>query len=798
MYSACSRGFCILPSQTDYILTQITRTFYDDQATGTPTQITPKNLRGRIAAVKVFEDGQNEGAATFYDYDIHGNVEKLVQSLPELDPKTVEYSYDLLSGNVHRVTYQKGETDQFMHRYRYDADNRLEAVFTSSDGYIWDEDARYLYYAHGPMARVELGEYKVQGVDYYYTLQGWIKGVNLQGDHDAEASNSVQKYVSKDAFGYALHYYQNDYQSITGNFGWNASSTTDLFNGNIAAMSTTLKTAGEQTMLYRYDQLNRIKTAVSSQNTYQTGYSYDANGNILSLLRNDHNNNTIDNLSYSYNTTINNRLNQIRDNSGSNQGLTSSPTPFSYQYDNIGNLIEDEEKEIGEITWTVYGKVESVEKNDGTMISYKYDATGNRIYKKVNTTETHYVRDASGNLMATYENEIAKDFVIYGSSRLGVYNGNTQTGKRTLGNKKYELSNHLGNVLSVISDNKIGIDSDTDLVADIYKPYIVSESDYYPFGMQMQDRSFQNEEYLFAFQGQETNEELGTVHYKYREADIITGRFWSVDPLAPEYPHNSPFAFSENVVINAVELEGLEKLVIIWTDIFLGENRSARSRTSTSQIRIRAEIGVSVRHPIAALQIGAVERGGTNISTVVGRTARHVAEGGNMSVGPATERNAFRHVLWQATITNRFNAETAENFGNAHEGIRLGEDAVIDFDQSLVQNVDAIDDVVDFLNNQIGREIGESLGEDASQIEIARRVLLSQKENGFWTVSRGEDGTFSISRTKITQEQYEKGLEQLNTLDENGMNESDRQTLEEERTEKENREKHAAAAATAF
>ncbi len=76
-----------------------------------------KNLRGRIAAVKVFEDGQNTGAATFYDYDIHGNVEKLVQSLPELAPKTVEYSYDLLSGNVHRVTYQKGQTDQFMHRY---------------------------------------------------------------------------------------------------------------------------------------------------------------------------------------------------------------------------------------------------------------------------------------------------------------------------------------------------------------------------------------------------------------------------------------------------------------------------------------------------------------------------------------------------------------------------------------------------------------------------------------------------------------------------------------------------------
>ena len=787
------------PSETDYVLTQITRTFYDDEATGTPTQITPKNLRGRIAAVKVFEDGQTTGAATFYDYDIHGNVEKLVQSLPELDPKTVEYSYDLLSGNVHRVTYQKGEEDQFMHRYAYDADNRLEAVFTSSDGYIWDEDARYLYYAHGPMARVELGEYKVQGLDYYYTLQGWIKGVNLQGDHDAEATNNVQKYVSKDAFNYALHYYEDDYKSINGNFSWNSTGATDLFNGNIAAMKTGLKTGGEQTMLYRYDQLNRIKTAVSTQNTYQTGYSYDANGNILSLLRNDHTTtNTIDNLSYSYNTNVNNRLNQIRDNSGDNTGLTSSPTPFSYQYDNIGNLIEDEEKEIGEITWTVYGKVQSVEKNDGTTISYKYDAIGNRIYKKVNTTETHYVRDASGNLMATYENKIAKDFVIYGSSRLGVYNGATSKGKRTLGNKKYELSNHLGNVLSVITDNKIGVDNlNNDLIADYYEPLVISESDYYPFGMQMKGRSFQNEDYLFAFQGQETNEEIGTVHYKYREADIITGRFWSVDPLAAEYPHNSPFAFSENVVIHAIELEGLERLVVIWTNIFLAENRDTRTRGSSSFRRATAEIGVGVRHPIAALAVGWDKRGGTNISTVAGRIARHMAEDNNMSTDLASERNSLRHVLWQTTITNRFGFETANDFGNAHEGIKLGEEGVVDFDQPLVQNLNAIDDVVDFLNNQIGREIGERLGEDVTQLDIAREVLRTQRDEGFWTFSEAKDGTLSISRTKITQKQYETGLERLSTLDENGMNETDRQELESDR-QKEQIEKHAAAAGTAF
>ena len=40
--------------------------------------------------------------------------------------------------------------------------------------------------------------------------------------------------------------------------------------------------------------------------------------------------------------------------------------------------------------------------------------------------------------------------------------------------------------------------------------------------------------------------------------DPRLGRFFAVDPLTAKYPWNSPYAFSENRVINAIELEGLE------------------------------------------------------------------------------------------------------------------------------------------------------------------------------------------------------------------------------------------------
>ncbi len=39
-------------------------------------------------------------------------------------------------------------------------------------------------------------------------------------------------------------------------------------------------------------------------------------------------------------------------------------------------------------------------------------------------------------------------------------------------------------------------------------------------------------------------------------------RFLSVDPLAAKYPYNGVYNFSENRVVDAVELEGLEKIII--------------------------------------------------------------------------------------------------------------------------------------------------------------------------------------------------------------------------------------------
>ncbi len=81
--------------------------------------------------------------------------------------------------------------------------------------------------------------------------------------------------------------------------------------------------------------------------------------------------------------------------------------------------------------------------------------------------------------------------------------------------------------------------------------------------MTMPGRNYSSGEgYRFGFQGQETDDEVrgdgNSVFFKYRVHDPRIGRFASIDPLAPEYPWNSPYAFSENKVIQFMELEGLE------------------------------------------------------------------------------------------------------------------------------------------------------------------------------------------------------------------------------------------------
>jgi RHS repeat-associated protein len=764
---------------------EVTKTLYDSYAPFDPdVYLTPqdvRNTRNRVTAILTYPTKlastdlvKDYETAIFYNYDIHGNVEEMAQALSpnvihdgtSAINKKVRYEYDLISGNVNKVCYQDGgNTDKFIHKYNYDADNRITDVQTSADGVIWETDAQYLYYDHGPLARTILGDKKVQGIDYAYTLQGWLKTVNSENQttsfHDAGHDGNE---VSKDAFGYSLSYFQNDYVARAAGLNNQhmndvASAApslyqgTDLYNGNIKRMVTTLRDTGEkilptQANIYSYDQLNRIFGMQSAKavdqhhgitftGSYGSNYSYDKNGNLQTLHRTAPKFNAegaesivaMDDFDYRYDP-LTNKLNNIRD--GVTAGLfdvdLDSQLKDNYKYDELGQLISDTAEGIV-IEWRNDGKVGRVTKSDGRQVQFFYNGLGNRVVKKVNenkegggTTSTHYNYDAQGNVLAVYEQRqigprvagyTIKEHDIYGSSRLGMqtYNGVRSPDNyfRRVGDKRYELSNHLGNVLSVINDRKIVhegmelqesaffdqsasdwkpyLDAEVEVskerslyvlgntagagtihiieayregfsnilqlyvnrdsipparellftikdVADntilytetilhtklvtasftpaegqklamilelgpvvegqderqyfhiddyylysqpqtpddfvsLFKPDVLSYNDYYPFGMivpRNTERVIGDSGYRYGFNGQEKDDEIkgegNSLNYTYRMHDPRVGRFFAVDPLFRDYPWNSPYAFSENRVMDSHELEGLEKISV--------------------------------------------------------------------------------------------------------------------------------------------------------------------------------------------------------------------------------------------
>jgi len=244
---------------------------------------------------------------------------------------------------------------------------------------------------------------------------------------------------------------------------------------------------------------------------------------------------------------------------------------LNYTYDQIGNLTKDVAEGIAQIDWTVYGKIARIQKSNGTVITYTYDAGGNRISKSVNGKETWYVRDASGNVMATYLAESGSftqtEVHLYGSSRLGVLNcavncGNlVPTAESVLerGNKFFELSNHLGNVLVTVTDRLVPHSTDGTSIA--YNAADVSSAqDYYSFGMAMPGRGFSSGSYRYGFNGKENDKDIGEggQDYGMRINDSRLGRFLSVDPLCKNYAPLTPYQFASNSPIAGIDLDGGE------------------------------------------------------------------------------------------------------------------------------------------------------------------------------------------------------------------------------------------------
>ena len=139
--------------------------------------------------------------------------------------------------------------------------------------------------------------------------------------------------------------------------------------------------------------------------------------------------------------------------------------------------------------------------------------------------------------------------------------------RRCRDRKRYELRNHLGNVLAVITDRKFAQSGGTSQVS-YYEAQTIAAADYLPYGQLQPGRYMDVRDYRYGYNGKEREErgEFGTLtHYDYgfRVYSPSLGRFWSVDPKAAEYAGWSGYVYVIGNPLRYVDVEGLDTIDIV-------------------------------------------------------------------------------------------------------------------------------------------------------------------------------------------------------------------------------------------
>src|SRR5690606_21391923 len=174
------------------------------------------------------------------------------------------------------------------------------------------------------------------------------------------------------------------------------------FNGNIS--ETLWRTAVDNVKRkygYSYDGIHRLTAAhyqlpdavVPRTDRYSTKYSYDENGNILTLDRKGRpegllQTTTIDDLRYTYDQG--NRLKKVKDLTNNIAGFnpgTAGPNE-EYTYDSFGNLKSDPYKKITSITYNHLNLPVKIQFQGGANIEYTYAADGTKLEKTTSDTAT--------------------------------------------------------------------------------------------------------------------------------------------------------------------------------------------------------------------------------------------------------------------------------------------------------------------------------------------------------------------------------------------------------------------------
>jgi RHS repeat-associated protein len=524
-----------------------------------------------------------------------------------------------------------GNTSAESHTLTYDwMDNLLKDTYehvgpagtkTLVEEYTWDQVGRPDVYYHkiGSAAKVQItnldfnhkeeltkkvyGPFGSLSMDYSYLSSGLFSKVNTGGSG-------------------ALFYEELKYDVSTP-----FSGIPVQMNGNIAVAISQVKGHDRHAFGYQYDYLDRMIAAkylrlsgstggVIGTNDYNVDVTYDARGNIGSLVRkglyrdgNAFQQETIDNLVYTY-PLNSNVLTSVADNAPAvAKDFGFKAGSGNYTYDSNGNTTYDPGRGVT-YTYNHLDLPTLADWGDGRTIEWTYDARGNLLQKLVRRGSTvlenrRYVGqieyggnqiemiyhnagrlynknydpvrlDLDGIITGTetaYGTEIQATALIQTSSNIQFIaddyielNGHFTVdagsefqaiiGSGPTGEDwryDYAITDHLGNTRIIFSDlNNNGSISDDEIIA---------EYQYYPFGLRMdgdwaENTSLNNEKYQYNGIEYLQDHGLNINFARYRMLDAGLGRWLGVDPKAEATMRLSPYNSMGNNPISNVDPNG--------------------------------------------------------------------------------------------------------------------------------------------------------------------------------------------------------------------------------------------------
>jgi len=497
-------------------------------------------------------------------------------------------------------------------RFVYDNQNRLLKHYHQVDNWTEQLLADNSYNELSQLSNKKVGSVNggpaLQSIDYAYNIRGWMTDINKD-------QMAVPNLGGK-LFSYKIKYNQKDGITNPDPVLFAGKDVKPKYNGNITEVDwRAVESLGANPPAtperygYAYDGLNRLTAGYyqnpnnpnSKENT--ESLDYDLNGNISNLYRTSvmENGNTtatvIDKLEYTY---VGNQAVKIKDNSNNKTGYEGT-AGMPIDYDLNGNMKSMMDKQITGINYNYLNLPNTVDIGFDpitTQIKTKYGADGSKLRKEstktiigvAGATWTKEITDyldgfqylnttssgggASEDMFALMDTKRAlemqaftigppididptpTDPIVQNPHNPELQFFPTAEGFYDYQRKMYiyQYKDHLGNVrVSYTKNNSTGLIEITDA------------NDYYPFGMNHLKTGnayfgagkYQN----YKYQGQEL-QETGFYSFKWRNYMPDVGRFFNIDPLSEKYAYQSHYNFSENRVVDARELEGLEAEII--------------------------------------------------------------------------------------------------------------------------------------------------------------------------------------------------------------------------------------------